>query len=262
MSNEHIYKVWAPDNCLWSPWVKPVLFACMDDPEPSEASLPVVGETPWVPPVDERVAMVLDLPREEGVIVGLELAGHGYRPVPLYNALPRPSGIPANMAEPEYFQKVSVVDVRPIMNALWLGTKKLAELAIAVDAPPVFLLDANRRGGGENLFPGRYDNRSVSFTTDFPSAIFLKTHGISRVILVQRFHAQPQPDLAHALRRWQEGGIAIQLKQLETMELPQNIIIQKPSWFGAVWYRVMVSLGVQRNVLGGYGGYIAQPSGG
>jgi hypothetical protein len=135
-------------------------------------------------------------------------------------------------------------------------------LSIAPDAPPAFLLDYNRRGVGENLFPGRYDNRSVSFATDFPSALFLKTHGISRVILVQRQKGQPQPDLAHTLRRWQEAGITVQLKQLDTTEPPENLIVTKPSWFGAIWYRAMESLGVKRNVLGGYGGYIAQPSGG
>ena len=44
----------------------------------------------WSPAIDEKVAVVLDLPGAEGVRVGLELAARGYRPVPLYNAVPLP----------------------------------------------------------------------------------------------------------------------------------------------------------------------------
>src|SRR5262249_25610457 len=55
--------------------------------------------------------------------------------------------------------------------------------------------------------PDEFDNRSISFTTDFPSANFLAAHGIARVMLVQKSSAEPQPDLAHSLRRWQDGGV-------------------------------------------------------
>jgi hypothetical protein len=262
VTKEDIYKAWAPDDSLWSPWVKPVLFACMDGPEPSENVAPEPGAISWAPRADEKVALVLDLPGDAGVALGLALAGLGYRPVPLYNALPRPGSLSTDPSAPDNLQNISIVNVRPIKLALWSGSKKLAALPIAPDAPPAFLLDANRRGGAEMLLPGRFDNRSVSFTTDFPSALFLRTHGISRVILVQPSPAPPQSDLAHTLRRWQEGGVTIQSKALENPELPQTIILQKPSWLGAMWYRFKESFGLKRNILGGYGGYISESSAG
>ncbi|MDB6110025.1 MAG: hypothetical protein JWR69_1775, partial [Pedosphaera sp.] len=157
---------------------------------------------------------------------------------------------------------ISIVDVEPIMCSLWHGTEVLSQLPLPADAPPVFLLDATRRIGRAKPSPGSFDNRSVSFTTDFPSALFLKTHGISRVILALSFQNQAQPDLAHTLRRWQEAGIGIQLKRMEAIGPPAPCTIERPSWFGAIWYRAMVAFGLKRHALGGYGGIIGIASGG
>ena len=46
----------------------------------------------WAPPPAEKAAFVLDLPGAEGVLNGIALAVLGYRPVPLYNAIPLPYG--------------------------------------------------------------------------------------------------------------------------------------------------------------------------
>jgi hypothetical protein len=263
MNKEHIYDVWAPADGRWSPWVKPVLFACMPGSPPPRSLPTLVDETlSWVPPVERKVAFVVDLPYEAGVIMGLKLAQRGYRPVPLYNALPKPTEADMNNLEWDDDDPLSVVDVEPIIWALWHGTGILSELSLLPDAPPAFLLDANRRTGWGKPSPGRFDNRSVSFTTDFPSALFLRTQGISRVILVSGVHGQPQPDLAHTLRRWQDGGISIELKCIESTGQPVPLTIERPLWFGEIWYRLLVAFGLKRNALGGYGGIIGNGSGG
>jgi hypothetical protein len=262
MSREYIYNVWAPTDGLWSRWVKPVLFACMDGPPPPLFPTTIHYDLSWVPTVESNTALVLDLPREEGVLMGLELARLGYRPVPLYNAVPKPAHLQLGSLAEGGYAPISLVEVEPIMHALWHGTVTLSRLSIPPNAPPVFLLDANRRFGGEILSPVKFDNRSVSFTTDFPSAIFLQTHGIARAVLVQSLALQPQSDLAHTLRRWQEGGIKVELKRLDVPGAPVACEIKRPSRFGAIWYRVREAMGLTRHSLGGYGGIIGQSSGG
>ena len=262
-TREKIYDAWAPSGCLWSPWVKPVLFATMGRPPAPAVEQPAIPQLSWAPPVTDRVALVLDLPREEGVLVGLELAARGYRPVPLYNAVPEPAVNQLGRALAQDFDyPIAVVDVLPIQEALWRGTLEPMKLFLPLDAPPAFLLDANRRVGRMIPAPGSFDNRSVSFTTDFPSGIFLRTQGISRAVLVQRLGSQPQPDLAHTLRRWQEAGVKIELKRLDLDGPPELLNIERPSRFKALWYRMWVGLGLKRNELGGYGGIIGVSSGG
>src|SRR5262249_50194864 len=139
-------------------WAKPVLFAHLD----SALSHIAVGSAPidvsWSPSSDERVAIVLDLPAAEGGLAGLALGGRGYRPVPLYNALPLPFG--ETLLSPATISRVAAVDVLPIISALRMGTKLLAQLSLPSDAPPAFLLDANRKGT-RKMIPDEFDNRSV-----------------------------------------------------------------------------------------------------
>jgi hypothetical protein len=222
------------------------------EPEPSMLNQPEI-DTSWGPPLG-HTAIVLDLNGAEGVGAALSLAEKGYRPVPLYNALPWPGRQDANSL------LTSIVRVEPIMSALWQGSSRLAHAVIAEQAPPVFLLDANRRTGENMPQPGGFDNRSVSFTTDFPSGNFLMAHGISKVLLVQHSGHQPQPDLAHTLRRWQEAGIGIELKRLDKAGAPEPCHIEKPSLYGQIWYRVKLALGLISNSLGGFGGFTPDPS--
>jgi hypothetical protein len=263
MDKEYIYNVWAPAAGLWSPWVKPVLFAWMTAPPPPRSQPTLLDETSWWgPSADGKAAFVLDLPDEEGVRLGMEMARRGYRPVPLYNALPKPTAIDLNKLAWDDDDPVSVVDMDSIVHALWHETEALSQLTLRPDAPPVFLLDANRRTGRAAPSPGSFDNRSVSFTTDFPSALFLKTHGISRVVLVSRLPGQLQPDLAHTLRRWAEGGVSLESKLMESSGPPVPLTVERPLWFGEIWYRLLVAFGLKRNALGGYGGIIGSGSAG
>src|SRR5436309_4375191 len=175
MTREELFDAWAPAGGPWSDWAKPVLFAHWPRP------LPAVPETPpadfgWAPAVAERVALVVDLPGAASVHFGLALAAAGYRPVPLFNACPPPTD-----GEPG----VAVVPVEPILAALAGGADRLRAAPPPADAPPAFLLDADRQTARRDLAPGAFDNRSVVFPTDVPSAARLAARGVTRAVLVR-----------------------------------------------------------------------------
>ena len=258
MNAEEAYQVWAPEQGPWSPWVKPILFSVervWDDAGDREPD--GVQEPPWVSAFDAATALVVDLPGALGVQLGLALGRRGWRPVPLYNALPggTPAGPPTSAT--------ALVDVASILSALRSATAPLERLALAADRPPAFLLDAQRRlGTGTAPQPGKYDNRSISLPTDFPSGLFLRSHGIRQVLLVQQSTTVPQVDLAHTLLAWQEAGLSILAKRLDTDDPAEPIRVARPSHFRVMWYRLLATLGLRRNPLGGFGGRIPVPSAG
>src|SRR5258707_6763138 len=135
----------------------------------------------------------------------------------------------------------------PILSALRKGSEQLAQLHLPFDAPPAFLLDANRRGDGRKMAQDEFDNRSISFTTDFPSANFLTSHGIERAILVQKESNEPRSDLAHSLRRWQDGGLKLERLRLELPFQPEAFEVARPSWYGAMFQRALSSIGLRRS---------------
>src|SRR6516162_4460105 len=118
MNNLEIYSVWTPEKSLWSTWAKPVLFAHMNESFVMPLTNEIPTETKWAPNCDLKTAIVLDLPSDEGVWVALALARVGYRPVPLYNALPLPFG--AALASGDG-QTHAAVNVTPIISALQRG---------------------------------------------------------------------------------------------------------------------------------------------
>src|SRR5438270_13651085 len=81
-----VFELWAPDESIWSQWVKPVLFAHMpaapasDDVVPAATTWPPIN---WLPAADGGTALILDVPCDAGVWLGLRAAEAGYRPVPL-----------------------------------------------------------------------------------------------------------------------------------------------------------------------------------
>jgi hypothetical protein len=259
MNREETFSIWAPEQSLWSRWAKPVLFAYLDAIHPQV----VVWDIPdvnWVPSAAEKTAMVLDLHGAQGVLMGIALAGKGYRPVPLYNAVPLPFGEP--FIDFLTGKPVAAVDVTPIVCALTKGAEQLAQFKLPHDAPPAFLLDSNRAGDGRKIGPDEFDNRSISFTTDFPSANFLAVQGIQSAILAQANRLEPQSDLAHTLRRWQDAGFVLKRKRINAPGPAEPFEVTKPSWYGTMFQRALCSIGLQRSDSGGFGAWVPESSSG
>ena len=259
MTRQETFDAWAPPAAIWSPWVKPVLFASLPDDTVGDASPLDVARInlAWVPAPTERVALVLDLPGAEGALIGVALAASGYRPIPLYNAHPGPRSTNVNSPLP-----LALVDTRAIAAVLAAGTSLLRDAHLPFDAPPAFLLDADRRTGVGPPTPGRFDNRSISFPTDFPSANLLLSHGIHRALLLQQTLARPQEDLAHTLRRWAHAGIRVQSIALGSDTPPADCNLAPPSCLQIWWHSLTAAIGLRRNPLGGFGGLIPIPSAG
>ena len=260
MTNEEIFTIWSPENSIWGTWAKPVLFAHMGAGFMLPAGTEALRDVSWAPSSAEKVGLVLDLPGDEGVWVGIALATRGYRPVPLYNAVPLPFGV--SVLDPISQRSIAAVNVVPIVSALRRGAEQLANLTIPNDAPPAFLLDANRHGDRSKIQPEDFDNRSVCFTTDFPSANFLLTNGIVRILLIQRDHIEPNSDLAHALRRWQDGSLALERMRMDSPPLREPFQVSRPSWYGVMFQRVLAALGLRRAVGGGFGAWMPESTAG
>ena len=254
LTTEAVFNIWAPPENPWSPWAKPVLFAHL--PIASAAAVPLekpAEDLSWIPPADGTTALIFDLPGALGVFVGLEAARRGYQPIPLYTALPSPQ---ASTGAP-----TAACDAHTILSALVAATPSLEGLQLSSNAPPVFLLDADRRSGtGWKAAAGLFDNRTISLTTDFPSASLLLERGVSRVLLVQQFAWRPQPDLAHTLVLWQQAGIAIFACTLVVGAAPSVIHVQPTSRLKVLWERLLGVFGIRPNPFGGIGGIL--PEGG
>jgi len=236
------YKIWAPDDSLWTAWAKPVLFFN----SVTGGYMLQIPELGWIKEaIPENnasdIMIILDLPGKDGVEEGLALARIGCRPVPLYNGVNGPN------------EEAMIVNVRDIVSALYQGADMLHSIHIQPDAPPVFLLDSNRmRGGGKER--GKYDNRWCVFPQDMPSAAFLSKQGIKKIIL-RSDNIRIQNDLAHILYSYHKQGIKIYLfygDGLKEAKLP------KPSQFGSIIYRFKTLLGLSRNATGGFGSQIPE----
>ncbi len=251
MNPSELYKLWAPEDAIWSRWAKPVLFAdkTFIGGEPTQTTQWQSSNNAWVPTSESGTAVVLDLPGPDAAWYALALSQRGYRPVPLYNGVvgPGPSAL---------------VNVCGIVDALHAVGESLMSLQLRPDAPPIFLLDENRFAGGIIASPGRFDNRWWVFPQDFPSANFLLSQGIRSVILGQNRTGSPQRDLAHVLLRWQEAGIQILACDVNSQAQPTPLRVQRPNNFRALWYQALVLAGLRRNSAGGFGAVVPQPSSG
>lgn len=263
MKRKAVYRSWAPSEGSWTSWVKPVLFSALDEEslvqEDQLPSAPVWFEQHLLAPLAEGavsadehpyrashavrdVALVIDLPGASGTEVGLHAAERGYRPIPLYNAV---------------HSKVAVVDVSEILHALVHGAERVAR--VPVNAPPAFLLDANRMGGDRVLRPGLFDNRSVCRIADFPSAETLMDAGIARAVLV--CEGSPASDLESVLLAWQESGIALWSKRPDDDRDVAPFVLARRSWFRRIPDAIRAALLARRSD-GSYGRVIEAPSGG
>jgi len=257
MTREDLLNAWAPPGGTWSLWVRPILFAQLPEPISTEQVLGQASQ-PIVPIVDsafrelfaaeasrsEKSVFVLDLPGEESTWSGLALTEWGYWPIPLFNACTGPN---------------EVIPQGQIIEALKAGGSLLASLTLT-DGPPVFLLDSRRMSPSRMpIQPSDFDNRWQVFPQDLPSATFLADRGYKRALLIQRGSRQPREDLSHVLRRWQEGGLTIEAKDLADRRPPGSIAMNRPSWYRSTWHRVLTALYLKRNPIGGFGAEEIEP---
>jgi hypothetical protein len=242
MTPEECYAAWAPDAVEWARWAKPVLFTQLTQTVADEVTeLPPLDALEGMPDASGATGVIVELPGEQSVVTGLELARYGFRPVPLYNATwgPRPA-----------------VDVAVLVRWLRAGAEMLARTDLPPNAPPAFLLDAQRMARRPG--PGDYDNRWVVLPQDFPSATFLLSRKVRDMVLLQRGTSAPTDDLAHVLRRWQDAGIRLSRLDLDQAPAPVPLDVPRPSAFRVAWYRMIALLGLRRSNVGGFGGQIPQ----
>lgn len=251
MDRHHAYTTWAPPLSPWSPWAKAAPFAHLAMEGTSVAEV-TPADLAIVPPPAQRCAVVIDLPGRQSVETALALASRGYRPVPLFNACPTPT-VSDGLFRP-------AVDVSSTMVALIAAVPMLARTPLGADAPPVFLLDAHRMGDGTPIGRGMFDNRSVVFASDFPSATFLRDHGIGRALVV---HGPERPvgnDLRYALRDWRSGGLPLDV--VTPMGATIQVRWPRHGFFGELATRVFAAFRLRRNSYGGFGGFVPEASAG
>jgi len=251
---EELFRCWAPEESVWSRWAKPVgflegavagTFPAAPSGGPDARPVDVSG----VPGPDARVAIVVNLPGGAAVATGVALAHGGYRPIPLFN------GVPNTAVGPDL---PAAVDTGALRRALRAHAGTVAGLGLLPDAPPAFLIDKYRLAGGAQPSPGTFDNRWVVLAQDFPSGVFLASHGIRGVLLLEPA-GWLDGDLAHVLRRWQEAGLPLErLDPASPSRVPLDV--PRPSRFRALLYRTGVLFGLRRNAAGGFGAKVPVPS--
>jgi hypothetical protein len=251
MDKRAIFELWAPQDSPWSLWAKPTLFVHLvsETEPPGELSL---GKVPALPSAADRCALVLDLPGAESVALGLALARQGYRPVPLFNACPPP------IIGGKFVQ--TTVEIYPILRAVASGGSILVQAELGFSAPPVFLLDVNRTDQASPLGPGTFDNRSVVFASDFPSAAFLHQRQITRAIVIHSAGRPVANDLRAALRHWKAAGLALDVITPEGEPVP--VAWPGNGFFGELAVRWFAFFKLKRSSQGGFGAFVPESSGG
>jgi hypothetical protein len=180
LTPDQLFAAWAPADSPWSAWAKPVLFAYLPVSVPQSGPLETPSIEGFAPARDTM--MIIDAPEDKSVLIGLALAKIGYQPVPLYN-----SAIHQGM----------IVDMRPIAECLVCGARNLERIKLRPDAPPAFLLNAERMDHSDTAkIPGRFDNRWCVVPQDMPSAEYLLDAGIRNVVLIAD---RIRDDLKHIL---------------------------------------------------------------
>lgn len=200
MDKKQLYLNWAPqERYIWTKFAKPALFVHAEDAGGTlvyKANIPQKIQTYN----KGKTAIIVDLPGVLSVEIGLGLAGIGFCPVPLYNGIHEANNGGLRNA----------VDNTAIINALAAGAEILKHTDISANAPPAFLLDANRDeelSESENI----YDNRWRLDLDDMPDAAYMQKQGISNIIIWT--DREVQGDLESILAGYRNHGIDILIYQ-------------------------------------------------
>jgi hypothetical protein len=267
VTGEETFDAWGPADSRWSQWVKPVLFAHVDrvlaeeEREGPPPSAPAGWDEGWSL---EATALLIELPGPQAAATGVAAVDLGFRPVPLFNALPGP----VNESAPFFFGGYTgpvpraAVEVRPTVLALAALGPRLRGggrrgAGLPPDAPPAFLVDSRRLDSRGVLHPGRFDNRSAHGPSDFPSAERLREGGIARVVvLLETVHVGW--DLLPVLEGWRRAGLSIAFKRTGHPLRPWPGRAGAWLWRVGAWLRRLTLAGSGRH---GFGAWVT-PAGG
>lgn len=242
LSAKEVFSIWGSEQGPWSNWVKPALFASIDEKLNVVDNLPVeLPEVLWYSSELQRSALILDLPADQSVWEALALLKFNYQPIPLFNCCHAPG---------------MVIDVQPIVKALWKGAKLLKIHHNPQNTLPVFLLDNNRLTNAHLLAPGKFDNRWCIVPQDMPSSNLLKSFGIKNVCLRT---TKIENDIAHILKRYQMDGMEVSVQNVIDNRI-RDFSMSSSLFFKSIWYRIQVLSGFKRNSAGGFGAIIPMPS--
>lgn len=196
MTNKEAYKVWAPFGKKWTDWVRPVPFIAAEaDVKGYHAGNLLIPKIDFVDESWKQAAVIVDLPGDESVEIGLALAKLGYRPIPIYNGTIEQKNARAT------------VDNQTVGAALLHGAKLLEQMEIKDDALPVFLLDKNRLNRFK-LDVSVFDNSWDVYPQDLPSADYFLQNGIQKIIVISNTLSR---DLKAIFRKFRKKGIRIRL---------------------------------------------------
>lgn len=194
MTNKECYQIWAPSGKKWTEWVRPVPFitaqANVKGYHIGKLSIPTVDS---IDARFENAAIIVDLPGDEGVELGLALAKKGYRPVPIYNGTIEQENARAT------------VDNQTVGAALLCGAEILKEIEIKDDALPVFLTDKNRLNRFK-IDASIYDNSWDVYPQDLPSADYFLNNGIQKIVVISDSLSK---DLKAVFRKYKKKKIEI-----------------------------------------------------
>ncbi len=174
MTNKEIYRIWAPTDSIYSPWVRPVPFIYLNkfqsNSELISVSLPNIY---YLTEYQENTALFIDLPGIDSIKEGISLAYLGYRPIPLFNGTFEPIG------------SLSTTNNHTIEEGLVWGANELKKINLKSNALPVFLLDTNRLNR-RKMNEGVFENSWDIYHQDMPSANFFEQNNINKIIIVGR----------------------------------------------------------------------------
>jgi len=90
--------------------------------------------------------------------------------------------------------------------------------------------------------------------SDFPSAGYLKDHGIRTVVAVQDGQ-ETEFDLALVFREWKAGGLEITYQIAGLKWEPRPLPLPNPSLLRKLWFWLQNASTLHRNDGGGYGSF-------
>jgi len=199
MTNKECYKIWAPSGKKWTDWVRPVPFiaakADVKGYHAGELSIPSVDciDESW-----KSAAVIVDLPGDESVEMGLALAKLGYRPIPIYNGTIEQKNARAT------------VDNQTVGAALIWGAEILKKIKIDDEALPVFLLDKNRLNRFK-IDVSVFDNSWDVYPQDLPSADYFLKNDIHKIIVISDSLSK---DLKTIFKKFKKKNVVIDLMKV------------------------------------------------